>query len=60
VWKDPDFNPKERAFYYGRVIEIPTARRTAYDAKYFNLKLPPEVPTTTQERAYTSPIWCTP
>ena len=60
VWKDPDFNPKERAFYYGRVIEIPTPRWTAYDAKYFNLKMPPEVPMTTQERAYTSPIWYTP
>ena len=60
VWKDHDFNPKERAFYYGRVIEIPTPRWTAYDAKYFNLKMPPEVPMTTQERAYTSPIWYTP
>jgi hypothetical protein len=60
VWKDPDFNPKERAFYYGRVIEIPTPRWTAYDAKYFNLKMPPEAPMTTQERAYTSPIWYTP
>ena len=60
VWKDPDFNPNERAFYYGRVIEIPTPRWTAYDAKYFNLKMPPEVPMITQERAYTSPIWYTP
>jgi len=60
VWKDPDFDPKQRAFYYGRVIEIPTPRWTAYDAKYFGLKLPPEVPMTTQERAYTSPIWYTP
>jgi len=60
VWKDPDFNPKQKAFYYGRVIEIPTPRWTAYDAKYFGLKMPPEVPMTTQERAYTSPIWYTP
>ena len=60
VWKDPDFNPEQPAFYYGRVIEIPTPRWTAYDAKYFGLQLPPEVPTTTQERAYTSPIWYTP
>jgi hypothetical protein len=60
VWKDPDFNPKERAFYYGRVIEIPTPRWTAYDAKYFNVEMPPDVPMTTQERAYTSPIWYTP
>jgi len=60
VWKDPDFDPKQKAFYYGRVIEIPTPRWTAYDAKYFGLKLPPEVPMITQERAYTSPIWYTP
>ena len=51
---------KERAFYYGRVIEIPTPRWTAYDAKYFGLQLPPEIPMTTPERAYTSPIWYTP
>lgn len=60
VWKDPDFNPNERAFYYGRVIEIPTPRWTAYDAKYFDVEVPSEVPMTTQERAYTSPIWYTP
>ena len=60
VWKDPDFNPEQAAFYYGRVIEIPTPRWTAYDAKYFGLQMPPEVPMTTQERAYTSPIWYTP
>ena len=60
VWKDPDFDPAQRAFYYGRVIEIPTPRWTAYDAKYFGVTMPPEVPMTTQERAYTSPIWYTP
>jgi hypothetical protein len=60
VWKDPDFDPSQRAFYYGRVIEIPTPRWTTYDAKYFGVKLPPEVPTTVQERAYTSPIWYNP
>ena len=60
VWKDPDFDRTQRAFYYGRVIEIPTPRWTAYDAKYFGLTMPPEVPMTTQERAYTSPIWYTP
>jgi hypothetical protein len=60
VWKDPDFDAKQRAFYYGRVIEIPTPRWTAYDAKRFGVKLPKEVPMTTQERAYTSPIWYTP
>jgi len=60
VWTDPDFDPKERAFYYARVLEIPTPRWTAYEALRFGIKLPAEVPMTTQERAYTSPIWYTP
>jgi hypothetical protein len=60
VWKDPDFDPSIRAFYYGRVIEIPTPRWTAYDAKYFGLTMPKEVTMITTERAYTSPIWYTP
>ncbi len=59
-WKDPDFNPKQKAFYYVRVIEIPKPRWTAYDAKFFNIKMPDEVPMTVQDRAYTSPIWYTP
>jgi len=60
VWTDPDFDPSQRAFYYGRVIEIPTPRWTAYDAKRFGIQFPADVPMTTQERAYTSPIWYTP
>ena len=60
VWKDPDFDPSLRAFYYARVLEIPTPRWTAYDAKYFGVKMPSEVPMAQQERAYTSPIWYTP
>ncbi len=60
VWKDPDFDPRQNAFYYARVIEIPTPRWTAYDAKRFGVKMPEKVPMTTQERAYTSPIWYTP
>ena len=59
-WKDPSFNPRERAFYYVRVLEIPTPRWTAFDAKFYGIKMPPEVPMTLQERAYTSPIWYTP
>ena len=60
VWKDPDFDRDELAFYYVRVIEIPTPRWTAYDAKYYGLDLPDEIPVITQERAYTSPIWYVP
>ncbi len=60
VWKDPEFDASARAFYYARVIEIPTPRWTAYDAKHFGVKMGKEVPMTTQERAYTSPIWYTP
>ena len=60
VWRDPDFDPDERAFYYARVIEIPTPRWTAYEALRFNVDMPDEVPMTTTERAYTSPIWYTP
>jgi len=59
-WTDPDFDPSLRAVYYSRVLEIPTPRWTAYDAKRFNVKMPKEVTMTTQERAYTSPIWYTP
>jgi len=60
VWEDPDFDPAVQAFYYARVIEIPTPRWTAYDAVRFGIEMSPEVPMTTQERAYTSPIWYTP
>ena len=60
VWTDPDFDPELHAFYYARVIEIPTPRWTAYEAKRFDLDLPEEIPMITQERAYTSPIWYAP
>lgn len=60
VWKDPDFDPTQRAFYYGRVIEIPTPRWTAYDAKRFGTKPLDGTAMTITERAYTSPIWYTP
>ena len=59
-WKDPDFDPAHRAFYYVRVLEIPTPRWTAYDAKRFNVKMAKNVKMQHQERAYTSAIWYTP
>lgn len=61
VWRDPDFDAEELSFYYVRVLEIPTPRWTAYDAKHFGLTdLSDEIPMIIQERAYTSPIWYTP
>jgi hypothetical protein len=60
VWKDPAFDAKQRAFYYARVMEIPTPRWTAYDAKRFGNQPPPGTRMTIVERAYTSPIWYTP
>ncbi len=60
VWKDPDFHPELNAFYYARVIQIPTPRWTTYDAKTIGAPPPGFVPATVQERAWTSPIWYTP
>jgi hypothetical protein len=60
VWTDPEFDPKVSASYYARVLEIPTPRWTAYEAKRYALKLPDHIEMVTQERAYTSPIWYTP
>ena len=60
VWEDPDFDPAQRAFYYARVLEIPTPRWTAYDAARFGVQPLPGTPMILQERAYTSPIWYTP
>lgn len=57
VWTDPDFKPNQPAFYYLRVLEIPTPRWTLYDAVRFGVQPKPETPLTTQERAYSSPIW---
>ena len=60
LWEDPDFDPDQRAFYYARVLEIPTPRWVVYDAKRYGIELGDEVWKTLQERAYTSPIWYTP
>jgi hypothetical protein len=60
VWTDPDFDPAEQAFYYARVIEIPTPRWVLYDKVRLGAEIPEEATLTGQERAYTSPIWYTP
>jgi hypothetical protein len=60
VWTDPDFDPNQWAFYYARVIEIPTPRWIVYDAFRYGIEIPEGAKTIHQERAYTSPIWYTP
>ena len=57
IWEDSTFDPSQNAFYYVRVIEIPKPRWTTHDAVFFDIPLPDSVPPTTQDRAYTSPIW---
>ena len=59
-WKDPEFDATQRAFYYVRVIQIPSPRWTAYDQKRFHIKMPDYVPMTVTDRAYTSPVWYSP
>ncbi len=61
-WQDPDFEPAERAFYYVRVLEIPTPTWLAYDKAFYGdtIELPDDALLVHQERAYTSPIWYTP
>ncbi len=60
VWTDPDFDADQKAFYYARVIEIPTPRWSTIEAFRFGIEIPEGAPVSTQERAYTSPIWYTP
>ncbi len=60
VWTDPDFDAEERAFYYVRVLEIPTPLWILYDKVRLGAEIPEGVELTHQERAYTSPIWYTP
>jgi hypothetical protein len=60
TWKDPEFNVSQKAFYYLRVIEIPTPRWTLYDSVRFGVTMDPKIPMVEQQRAYTSPIWYTP
>ncbi|MFV0278584.1 MAG: DUF3604 domain-containing protein [Parahaliea sp.] len=60
VWVDPDFDPEQAAFYYARVLEIPTPRWTAYEAARYGVSMSADVPMVTTERAYTSPVWYQP
>jgi hypothetical protein len=60
VWTDPDFDPKQRALYYVRVLEIPTPRWSTYDSVKSGLPIPEGIPVSIQERAWSSPIWYTP
>ena len=60
VWTDPDFDPQQKAFYYARVLEIPTPRWVLYDALRYGAKLDASIEKVHQERAYTSPIWYDP
>jgi len=60
VWTDPDFDANQKAFYYARVLEIPTPRWSTYDAFRFGIDIPEGAPISTQERAYSSPIWYDP
>jgi uncharacterized protein DUF3604 len=60
IWTDPEFDPTQSAFYYARVLEIPTPRWILYDALRFGSVIPEDAVTVLQERAYTSPIWYTP
>jgi hypothetical protein len=60
VWRDPDFDPSQKAFYYVRVLEIPTPRNSTYDAAALGQEPPEGYAATIQERAYTSPIWYSP
>ena len=60
IWRDPDFNINQEAFYYARVLEVPSKRWSTYDQEKFGVSLDPEIPTFIRERAYSSPIWFEP
>jgi hypothetical protein len=60
VWTDPDFDPSQEAFYYVRVLEIPTPRWTLYDKVNLGAEMPDDIPMTMTQRGYTSPIWYSP
>lgn len=59
-WRDPDFDARQRAFYYVRVLQVPTCRWSTYDAEKLGIERPPHLPRMLQERAITSPVWYAP
>ena len=60
IWVDQDFKIDQEAFYYARVLEVPTKRWSTYDQERYDVSLDPEIPTFIRERAYSSPIWFEP
>jgi hypothetical protein len=60
TWSDAEFDAKQHAFYYVRVIEIPTPRWSTYDAVKLGIPVRTDIPSSIQERAWSSPIWYTP
>ena len=60
LWSDPEFDPSLNAFYYARVLQIPTPRWSTYDAKKLGILPPSDVAAEIQERAWTTPIWYSP
>ena len=60
LWRDPEFDPGERAFYYVRALENPTCRWSTWDAVRAGVEPRPDTATTLQERAWSSPVWIEP
>jgi hypothetical protein len=60
LWQDPEFSAEQKAFYYVRALEVPSPRWTSYDTAQFDVEMAPYVKKTTQDRAYSSPIWYEP
>ena len=59
-WQDPDYDPSQNAFYYVRAMENPSCRWSTWDAVRAGVEPRADMPTTIQERVWSSPIWITP